>query len=533
MNTLYTQPEDETAIGISLFTIPKPFQGDIGMIQRNAIASWTQLQPKPEILVFGNEAGTESVAAELGVRHLPQIECNQYGTPRLDRIFAHIQTEASHEIVVYINCDIILMSDFTRAVSTVATQLDRFLLLGRRWDVEIDRPLDFGSNWQKTLHQMVRETGSLAIHDAKDYFVFPKSLFATIPEFVVGRGYWDTWMVETTLDREYPVVDASLVVTAIHQNHDYSHVRGGKLEADMGEEAQQNKAAGNVRLQGTIAQATCQIKPWRFKHSPQVSVVILAENQSTSIDRCLESVFHQTDTRLEVIVVDNGSDEATLKVLQPYLHQIRYIYQGKQGTVAARNRGLKVARGEWVTFLDAHSVLPPGSLSQQVAAFEREASTLDLLLSGWEWVEDDRITRVEPWKDLLDLGDLQIWKLAQVWQPLSQSAAMFRRSQLEWLGGFDPHFDSDSASVDAIMRLVFLRGSRALWLPESTYRRLTIPVDSPVVSQFEIETLLDRFFERKEVKTWMRLLPSSCHQRCGWMGRNTKPKTVTYSQFLI
>jgi Glycosyl transferase family 2 len=509
VKVLYTQPEDETPIGISLFTIPKPFQGHIGMIQRNAIASWTQLQPQPEILVFGNEAGTESVSRELGVRHIPQIECNEYGTPRLDRIFAHIQTEASHKIVAYINSDIILMSNFTRSVSTVVSQLDRFLLLGRRWDVEIDQPLDFGFNWQKKLHQIVRETGSLAIHDAKDYFVFPKSLFATIPEFVVGRGYWDTWMVEAALDREYPVVDVSPVVTAIHQNHDYSHVRGGKIEAYMGKEAQQNKAAGNVRLNGTIAQATCQLKPWRFKHSPQVSVVIIAEHQSTSIDRCLESVFNQTDTRFEVIVVDDGADEATLKILQPYLHRIRYIYQGKQGTVAARNRGLKVARGEWVTFLDADRVLLPGALSQQVASFEREASTLDLLLSGWEWVEDDRITRVEPWKNLLDLGDLHVWKLDKAWFSLSQSAAMFRRTQLEWMGGFDSYFESDSASVDAIMRLVFLRGSRALWLPESTYRRLTLPVDSPVVSKFDLETLFDRFFERKEVKTWMRLLPES------------------------
>lgn len=508
MKILYTQPEDETPVGISLFTIPKPFQGHIGMIQRNAIASWTQLQPKPEILVFGNEVGTESVAAELGVRHIPQMECNEYGTPRLDRIFAHIQKEASHKIVAYINSDIILMSDFTQAVNTVVSQLDRFLLLGRRWDVEIDRPLDFGSNWQKKLHQIVRETGSLAIHDAKDYFVFPKSLFSSIPEFVVGRGYWDTWMVEAALDREYPVVDASAVVTAIHQNHDYSHVHGGKIEAYMGKEAQQNKAVGNVRLNGTIAQATCQLKPWRFKQSPQVSVVIAAGNQSTSIDRCLESVFGQTDTRLEVIVVDDGSDEAMLTVLQPYLHRIRYIYQGKQGTVAARNRGLKVARGEWVTFLDADSVLPPGSLSQQVGSFEREASTLDLLLSGWEWVEDDRITRVEPWKDLRDLGGLHVWKLAQVWQPLSQSAVMFRRSQLEWLGGFDPLLNPHSASVDAIVRLVFLRGSRALWLPESTYRRLAPSVDFSVVSQSEIQTILDRFFERKEVKSWMRLLQS-------------------------
>ena len=51
----------------TIFTIPKPFQGHIGTIQRNAIQSWTLLHPRPEIILFGSEAGTAQVAAELRV----------------------------------------------------------------------------------------------------------------------------------------------------------------------------------------------------------------------------------------------------------------------------------------------------------------------------------------------------------------------------------------------------------------------------------------------------------------------------------
>ena len=68
---------------ITVFTLPKPFVGHIGMIQRNAIQSWTRLHPDIDILMFGSEQGTAEVAAEFGIRHFPDVEVNEYGSFRI------------------------------------------------------------------------------------------------------------------------------------------------------------------------------------------------------------------------------------------------------------------------------------------------------------------------------------------------------------------------------------------------------------------------------------------------------------------
>ena len=71
---------------LTLFAIPKNFRGHIATIQRNAIASWTRLIPRPEIFLFGGEEGTAEIAHELGLRHFPEVARNEFGTPGLGKI---------------------------------------------------------------------------------------------------------------------------------------------------------------------------------------------------------------------------------------------------------------------------------------------------------------------------------------------------------------------------------------------------------------------------------------------------------------
>ena len=58
------------AKSITILAMPKPFRGHVGTIQRNAIASWTKLQPRPEIILFGHEEGAAKCAQELGLIHI-------------------------------------------------------------------------------------------------------------------------------------------------------------------------------------------------------------------------------------------------------------------------------------------------------------------------------------------------------------------------------------------------------------------------------------------------------------------------------
>ncbi len=100
---------------ITFFTTPKPFLGHIGVIQRNAIESWKRVHPQAEVTLFGNDEGAAEAARELQIRYVPDVKRNEHGTKYLSPIFDAAQDLARHNCVCYINCDIILLSDFRAA----------------------------------------------------------------------------------------------------------------------------------------------------------------------------------------------------------------------------------------------------------------------------------------------------------------------------------------------------------------------------------------------------------------------------------
>ena len=104
---------------ITVFTLPKPFVGHIGMIQRNAIQSWTRLHPDIDILMFGSEQGTAEIAAEFGIRHFPDVDVYEYGTPRMSGYFQQAEEAARHSRMCYVNADIVLFPDLLEAVAKV------------------------------------------------------------------------------------------------------------------------------------------------------------------------------------------------------------------------------------------------------------------------------------------------------------------------------------------------------------------------------------------------------------------------------
>jgi len=209
---------------LTLFAIPKAFKGHIDVIQRNAIKSWTLLQPQCEIILLGDDDGTADVAKEFGVQHHPEIARNEFGTPLLNAMFEAAEHRASHKLLCFVNADIILTSDFLGAVGHVSAWKDKFLIVGRRRDVDINEPWNFvQSDWEQKLREYVLEHGRLLGEHAVDYFVFPKGLYDQIPPFAVGRPCYDSWLIYKPIFRRYPVIDATNEVLATHQNHDHSH----------------------------------------------------------------------------------------------------------------------------------------------------------------------------------------------------------------------------------------------------------------------------------------------------------------------
>ncbi len=224
---------------LTLFTIPKPFRGAIADIQRNAIRSWLALAPRCDVLLLGDDEGVAEAAAELGVRHLGGIARNDRGTPLLDDAFAQADRAAREPLLCYVNADIVLLGDFLPAVRRIPFR--KFLMAGRRWDVDTPGPWDIGGpDWEERLRRDLLERGRPHPPMGSDYFVFPRDAMGTLPPFAVGRPGWDNWLLYRARALRVPLVDASAVVTAVHQDHDYAHVRDGRGTLSEGAEGDRN-----------------------------------------------------------------------------------------------------------------------------------------------------------------------------------------------------------------------------------------------------------------------------------------------------
>jgi hypothetical protein len=228
---------------LTIFTTPKPFKGHLAIIQHNAIKSWTLLHPDVEIILFGDEEGAADIANELGICHESKVLKNEHGTKYLGYIFDRAQEIARHDSLCYVNCDIILMSDFIHAVEQVMNRWqNKFLMVGQRWDMDIDQLLDFKiSDWERQLSGLISRIGKQRPSCWIDYFAFRRGTYREIPPLVIGRVAWDNWLIWKARSMRVPVVDATLVVKAVHQNHDYSYHPEGAKGVWEGQEARRNR----------------------------------------------------------------------------------------------------------------------------------------------------------------------------------------------------------------------------------------------------------------------------------------------------
>ena len=114
---------------------------------------------------------------------------------------------------------------------------------------------------------------------------------------------------------------------------------------------------------------------------PLVSVIIPAYNSANYIEEALESVFEQTFQDFEIIVIDDGSTDETGEVLKKYGDRIRLLFQDNGGCASARNKGIRIARGKYIAFLDADDLWMPTKLEKQVAMFEKNEN-LGMMTTG-------------------------------------------------------------------------------------------------------------------------------------------------------
>ena len=176
-------------------------------------------------------------------------------------------------------------------------------------------------------------------------------------------------------------------------------------------------------------------------HPPLVSVIIPAYKAAEHIAKALESVFAQTFSNYEVIIINDGSPDTPqfLKALHPYCDRIRYLEQYNQGPSAARNSGILIANGEYVAFLDSDDSWFPSYLAKQVRVIEG-APTIGLVYCN--------ALRVGPmagrWRTCMDAspsrGPVTFDSLVREQCIVLTSFTVVRRQAVLDAGLFDPNF---------------------------------------------------------------------------------------------
>ena len=256
---------------LTVFSAPKPFTNPhINTIQRNAIQSWQHLRPEVEVFLVGQEAGMAEAAAEYGVPLLAEVKRNDSGTPLVSSIFDLARQASSSPYLAYVNGDILLLPDIVQATRQIADGLpgwkgsaadpkSPFLLIGQRWDLQVEQLLDFSAGWEERLQRMVRAQGQLHAPAGSDYFVFPRQAFSEMPDFAIGRAGWDNWMIFYALQQCWPVIDGTPSLMVIHQSHDYSHLPGGRPHYDLAESQHNMQIGGGLKHMYMVLDADCQL----------------------------------------------------------------------------------------------------------------------------------------------------------------------------------------------------------------------------------------------------------------------------------
>lgn len=166
-----------------------------------------------------------------------------------------------------------------------------------------------------------------------------------------------------------------------------------------------------------------------------VSVIIPTHNRAASILRAVESVLQQSYENIELIVVDDGSEDQTSAILQGHSGVQIISWDVRRGVSVARNKGVAASTGEWIAFLDSDDEWMPAKLEKQLDLASRERVPL---VHGEEiWIRNGR--RVNPKKKHRKYGG-DIFERCLKLCLISPSAVLIRRDVFEETGGFDEDF---------------------------------------------------------------------------------------------
>jgi len=240
----------------------------------------------------------------------------------------------------------------------------------------------------------------------------------------------------------------------------------------------------------------------------KVSVIIPTYNRETFIQKALESVFAQTYQDFEIIVMDDGSTDATRDIVSGLDKRVRYFYQENKGIAGARNAGIMKSGGEFVAFLDSDDYWMPDKLERQIRLFN-EHPEYGMVASCCASVRLDGSFRKKnrPGRSGWILRDLFTKNFIRT------SSAVIRRESLDKTGLFDENL-TECEEYDLWLRIA------ARYPVGFINESLAVYVDNPAgVSTDSLAgricrlTVLEKDYLKKKIprKIYNRRIAETCH----------------------
>lgn len=253
---------------LTIFASPRPFVGEFDVIQRNAIASWTRIRPRPQILLMGSDEGTARACDDFGVEHVPEVRVNAFGIPYADSMLELAERRAAHPLLLWVTADTILFDDVLDAARRVSARFDRFCVVAGRYHLADPSPIAFDDPaWADRVRAAA---GGTLLDDiaANDFFLFPKRLWGVFPPFLEGRLALDNWMLFRVLETGAALVDGTAAIMTIHQDHRWRyHPADDAAGTRFHAEVRYNRGLAGGRIL-TRDNATWMLTPDGFRRPP-------------------------------------------------------------------------------------------------------------------------------------------------------------------------------------------------------------------------------------------------------------------------
>lgn len=272
--------------------------------------------------------------------------------------------------------------------------------------------------------------------------------------------------------------------------------------------------------------------------SPSVSIIIPAYNYQAYVQQAVDSALAQTHPHIEVIAIDDGSQDATPDILSTFDDRITFLQQPNQGLAAARNRGIDQASGEYLFFLDADDYLAPDAIAKMVEQISQPPGYI-MTAAAYANVDPDgqRLHNEPPIPNKNREISLRELILKNRFSP----AVLVHSQTLKDLGSFDPDFgrtEMGSEDRDLWIRVaatgpVFMLGERLVFKRQHGTNMSSNPERQTASMRRTIRNCrLQRLVPLTDFPFWARVR-AVYHYQAGLMYREAHRNAPALREFLL